>query len=295
MTANTTPRYNIDTATLLVEINVSVWTARKLDRSTTDEVVTSKSAAAKDAARVNKNLLAGRPELDVITKHVGEARTYVYTHTLPWSDSGLRLLPSAQFLKFNERVRDFEDTFATLVQDFVTVYPTLITAQAMALGDMFRRDEYPSADELKHKFAFRVGYMPVPTAGDFRVDIGNEAQRDLQEQLTRLADERVERAVGDVKLRLADHLRRMSDRLTTDYVAGEPKQRRFHDTLVQGAYDLCDLLRTLNVTEDRDLESARRALEGALSGASAEDLRKDHAARDDVKKQVDALLGKFQW
>jgi hypothetical protein len=32
-------RYNIDTCALLVELNVSQWTARKLDRSTTDELV----------------------------------------------------------------------------------------------------------------------------------------------------------------------------------------------------------------------------------------------------------------
>ena len=56
---NTTPRFNIDTCAMLVEFNASVWTARKLDKSTTDEVTTNKHAA-KDAARVNKHLLAGR-------------------------------------------------------------------------------------------------------------------------------------------------------------------------------------------------------------------------------------------
>jgi hypothetical protein len=38
---------------MLVEFNASVWTARKLDRSTTDEVVSNKNAGSKDAARVN--------------------------------------------------------------------------------------------------------------------------------------------------------------------------------------------------------------------------------------------------
>jgi hypothetical protein len=47
---------------MLVEFNASVWTARKLDKTTTDEVVASKNAGAKDAARDNKHLLAGRTE-----------------------------------------------------------------------------------------------------------------------------------------------------------------------------------------------------------------------------------------
>ena len=74
----TTPRHNLDTCAMLVEFNASVWTARKLDKSTTDEVVASKNAGAKDAARVNKHLLAGRTELDIIQQAVGRARQFVY-------------------------------------------------------------------------------------------------------------------------------------------------------------------------------------------------------------------------
>ena len=110
-----------------------MWTARKLDRGVTDEIIYGKNATAKDAARVNKHLLAGRPELEVIQKHVGMIRTYVYDNTLPWSDSGIRLLPTIKFLEFNDRMAQFEEDFTSLVNRFVTIYPTIITAQAMAL------------------------------------------------------------------------------------------------------------------------------------------------------------------
>ena len=135
MNQTNTPRYNLDTCAMLVEFNASVWTARKLDRSTTSEVVASKNAAAKDAARVNKHLLAGRTELDVITQAVNRARQYVYDNTAPWSDSGLRLLPNRNFMAFAARMNEFDEEVAGLVKSFVDIYPTLITAQAMALGD----------------------------------------------------------------------------------------------------------------------------------------------------------------
>jgi hypothetical protein len=67
-------RYNIDTCALLVEFASSVWTARKLDKTATDEVVYNKRAASKDAARVNKHLLAGRNELELVQQHVTAAR-----------------------------------------------------------------------------------------------------------------------------------------------------------------------------------------------------------------------------
>jgi hypothetical protein len=288
-------RYNIDTCALLVELNISQWTARKLDRSTTDELVSNKHAQAKGAARVNKNLFAGRSELEVVGQHVTETRSYVYDNTLPWSDSGIRLLPSAKFMEFNTKLQQAEDRFYGLVTEFVTVYPSLITAQAMALGDMFNRTDYPQPTDIEHRFNFNVNYMPVPASGDFRVDIGNDAQEELRKKLSSLADERVEYAMKDIKTRLMEHLKRMSDRLSIDYVSGEAKPRKFHDSLLEGAHDLCDLADSLNIVGDVQLSDARKALKKAIGGIDVKDLRKDVGARTDVKTQVDDILSKFNF
>jgi hypothetical protein len=286
-------RYNIDTCALLVELNVSQWTARKLDRSTTEQLVKDKHAQDKGAARVNKHLLAGRSELEVITQYVTEIRGYIYDNTLPWSDSGIRLLPSTKFMEFNSKMKECEDKFYELVKEFVDVYPSLITAQAMALGDMFNRMDYPAPDDIEHRFRFITNYMPVPATGDFRVDVGNEAQKELQDKLQQLADERVENAMSDIRARVIEQLRRMSDRLTVDIVAGEAKPRKFHDSLLENAHELCDIAQSLNLTNDQQLEQARVALKKIISGLDVKDLRRDMPTRQDVKKQVDGILSKF--
>jgi len=288
-------RYNIDTCAMLVEFNASQWTARKLDKGATDEIVHNKNAQDKGAARVNKNLLAGRKELEVINKHVGAVRTYVYNQTLPWSDTGIRLLPSAKFFEFNKRMEDFEHEFNNLVTDFVNVYPTLITAQAMALGDMFNRDDFPSPNDVAHRFDFRLNYMPVPTAGDFRIDVGNDAEKELKAKLSKLADERIDHAMRDVKQRLKEHLDRMSDRLGSDVVNKEIKTRKFHDSLLETAHELCDLVKALNITNDQDLEGARKALSEALLGVDLKELRTNMPVRNDVKASVDAIRSKFSF
>ena len=288
-------RYNIDTCAMLVEFNASQWTARKLDKGATDEIVHNKNAQDKGAARVNKNLLAGRKELEVINKHVGSVRTYVYTNTLPWSDAGIRLLPSSRFFEFNTRMEEFEHEFNDLVADFVNVYPTLITAQAMALGDMFNRDDFPSPNDVAHRFDFRLNYMPVPTAGDFRIDVGNDAEKELKAKLSKLADERIDHAMRDVKSRLKEHLDRMSDRLGSDVVNKEIKTRKFHDSLLDTAHELCDLVKALNITNDQDLESARKALSEALLGVDLKELRTNMPVRNDVKASVDAIRSKFSF
>jgi hypothetical protein len=289
------PRYSIDTCAMIVEFNASVWTARKLDRKTTDEVIVNKHAKATDAARVNKHLLAGRNELEQINKYVAATRGFVYDNTLPWSDNGQRLLPALRFMWFDQSMRERQDEFDKMVLEFVKVYPTLITAQAMALGSMFNRDDFPSPNEIRAKFGWSLGYLPVPTAGDFRIDVGNKAQAELQERLEELANKRVADAHKSLWDRLNEHLGRMLDRLQVDVIAGEEKPRKFHDTLVTNGLELCDLLKGLNITGDQDLENARASLERVLLGLDPNDLRKDMITRQGVLKEVKAITDKFSF
>lgn len=296
ITTQDPPRYNLDTSAILVELTASVWTARKLDKGTTDQLIHDKNAKAKDAARVNKHLLAGRNELERVQKIVDAARAYFYTTTLPWSDSGIRLLPASLMFSFNDRMREFNDDFDQRVAEFVSVYPSLITAQAMALGDMFKRDDYPPASIIRNKFAFNVIRMPVPSSGDFRVDVGNAAREELRQQFAKVLEERVSAANLDLWERLKKHILRMSDRLSTDNIGGEEKHRRFHDTLVDNGLELCDMMKALNVTNDAELERTRNELEMVLKGAgSADELRKNADARKHAKEKVDAIVRKFGW
>lgn len=288
--------FNLDSVGLICEFNASVWTARKLDRTESAKVVEGAGAKSKGAARVNKNLLAGRSELEDIGKLVTEARNYVYDNTLPWSDSGQRFLIGARFPKFDAKVEDYKDQFNAKVSEFVTIYPTLITAQAMALGEMFHRAEFPTAADIETKFAMSVGYLPVPSAGDIRVDIGNQAQDELRARLEKMADTRVNKAMAEVNERFIAHLKRMADRLTTDSDAktGEPVSRRFTETLVSSAFELCDLVGDYNLTGDPLLSLARKTLEESLAGVTVVTLRDNPEKREAVRSTVASILGRFQ-
>ena len=292
-----TVRHNIDTCSMLVEFNASVWTARKLDRSTSEEVVNSKNAAAKDAARVNKHLLAGRNELEEINSFVSTIRRFVEDNTLPWSDSGIRLLPTKKFLDFNDHMGALEEKFTTMVAEFVSIYPSLITAQAMALGDMFKRDEYPSANEIEHKFGFRLHYMPVPTAGDFRIDVGNEAQDELRAQLEKIAQERIDNAMSHARGKLKGHLDRLMKQLRTEGGGktkdGKAKMPSIYDSLIDGGIELCDALESLNLVNDPTIEGARMELKALLNQFDIKDLRKLPEARTEMRTQVAEIMDKF--
>jgi hypothetical protein len=286
---------NLNSCSVLVTLGVSQWTARKLDRGVSDEVEASKGAKSKGAARVNKNLLAGRPELEDIAKIATRMRNYVYDNTFPWTDAGQRLLPTLKLMDFDKNIRLLMAEFNAQVEAFIAIYPGLITAQAMALGAMFKRDDFPSASEIAAKFNVSLDIEPVPSTGDFRVDVGNDALAELQASLTRTNSSREAAMLADITKRVSDHLERMADRLVseTDLKTGDFKQKRFHDTLVTNAYDLCSLVKSLPALQGHAIDKAAAALEKALGGTTAQTLRDDYAKREDVRKAVNELRNQF--
>jgi hypothetical protein len=165
----------------------------------------------------------------------------------------------------------------------------------MALGDMFNRSEYPAPQEVASKFSFRVNYMPVPNAGDFRVDVGNEAQAELQKKLSSLADERVSAAMADAKARLKGHLDRMLKQLRVEEVNGKQKKGRIHASLIEGGLELCEALKALNITNDITIEAARVELEKLLRSVDTEDLRKQVDARTEIRTQVADIVDRFNF
>jgi len=284
-----TPVVSIATSAMLVDVVISCWSAKKLARKESEELTNAKSAS-KRAAKVQKNLLADDPRLEGINKCAADLRNWLARVTLPWSDSGLRLVTTAQFLSFRAELETRKQEFERLVHNFVQMYPTLISAQAFKLGSMFDRSEYPSDVEVASKFSIRFSFWPVPESGDFRVDIAQDIAAQLREEYESEYQQRVESVRRETWDRLYKVLSKMSERLGMDDAG---KNKVFRDTLVENALEVCDLLKLLNVTNDATLDTARREVESLLLGVTADELRKNNNIRADVKAQVDSILDKF--
>lgn len=295
---------SIASSAMLVELSISTWTARKLDKKVSTQVDVDQNAKTR-AGNYNKNLLAGTGFLDSITKYAANARAWHLSQTLPWSDNGLRLLPMSNFMDYKKQLHTLETNYESLVDKFVIAYPNLVNAAAFQLGNLFDRSEYPEADTIARKFKFNVNYLPVPMAGDFRVDINEEAKAEIIASCEGLYKERLDNAMRDAWSRLHECLTRMSDRLAVDLVDSDTpdggvqvntiKPRVFRDSLLENAVELVDLLKHFNLTGDPSMEQARRELATAVMNHDTAQLREDMLAREAVKNKVDAILGKFSF
>jgi hypothetical protein len=278
---------------MMVELNISCWTARKLDKKVSEEVDSAKNTKVK-AGNYHKHLLAGNPHLDAVVKYAAKVRLWNTQQTIPWSDSGSRIVTMENLFNggYKRQLDDHKIEFDRLATNFINVYPTLISAAAFQLGDLFDRDEYPEVDTLQKKFKFSYSLIPIPTAGDFRIEIGEQAKAELVAQYEAAFNERLNNAMRDVWDRLYDCLSHMSERLASD---DEGKRKVFHGTLLTNAQELITLLSRLNVTNDPKLEQARRDLQAALVNTDISSLKDSDYIRENVKSKVDDILKRFEW
>jgi len=283
---------SISSSALLVELNISVWPASKLDREITDKVNTDASAV-RGASQTKKNLFAGTSLRKDISDFAARVRLYHNKHTLPWADKGERMLPTKLFMEYKQTMNGFEQTFNMMCTNFFVEYPRLVAEAPTNLGTMYKAEDYPDITDVRLKFGFRRTVKPVPEAGDFRLDIPAYDLDEMRAEFEKQHETKLAEAMREPWERLHKTLVGMSEKLTD--IEGDDSKKRYHDTLISNPIELCGLLTKLNVTNDPKLEEARRQLELTMLGADIERIKEDADSRSALKSKVDAILGKFDW
>lgn len=282
---------SISSSALLVELNISVWPASKLDREITDKV-NSDASAVRGASQTKKNLFAGTSLRKDISDFAARVRLYHNKHTLPWADKGERMLPTALFMDYKQTMNGFEQTFNMMCQNFFIEYPRLVAEAPTNLGSLYKAEDYPDLEDVKLKFGFKRAVKPVPEAGDFRLDIPANDLEEMRSEFMAQQDRKLADAMREPWERLHEMLVNISDKLTDKDGDGK---KRYHDTLISNPIELCGLLTKLNVTNDPKLEEARRQLELAMIGADIEDIKEHADSRSELKSKVDDILKRFEW
>lgn len=284
---------SITSSSVLVEMNISVWTANKIDKSATDKVV-SDNAAVQNAAQVRKNLMAGTSMRKDIADYAAGCRLWHNTRTLPWADKGARLLATSLFMDYKAEANIRRATFDKMVDNFMVQYPSLVQTANNYLGTLFDAEDYPSPDKVREKFGFRLVFSPVPESSDFRLQVAEQDLNDLRQQYEESFNDRIADAMREPWDRLHKLLTGMSEKLT-DAEGDDESKKRYHDTLITNAQSLCSMLTHLNITKDPQLEQARRDLEITMLGADIDAIKESPEVRKGMKNKLDAILKQYEW
>lgn len=226
---------------MIVTLSVSCWTARKQDKKVAEEV--EQKHGAVDAGRYNK-LLIDKQHLDPLTSMAGKIRQRHYDLTLPWLDNGGRLLPSKLFFKYRKEIDDLKVAYHQRVDEFIDLYDTkLVAAARNRLGTMYDPQDYPSSSTLRRKFDVDIDIIAVPQASDFRVEVGDAERQRIQQEIT----ERVERRQREAMAEAWERVRKVVSAIQARM---EAPKTIIHDSLIENAQELAQLLPGLNIGDD---------------------------------------------
>lgn len=282
----------LQSSAMVLRLSISMYTGRKADKQTREEVVADKGAKSKSAASVYKSLFAGDADLDAINTFQAKARKRVADMTVPWSDGGERLVSTRNYFEVAKELASLRAEFERLVDVFVSGYALKVSNAAFALGDLFDRSEYPQPYDIRHKFAFNYSFEPVPSAGDFRVDLQNEAIDELRTQYQSAAQQRLDAAMQDVWSRVMAEVTRLRDKMITPE---QGKRPRIFESTFDGFKQLVGSLEALNITNDPALEDVRVKLKNTLEPLDIESVRESDEVRNNVHNQMQDVLDKFSF
>lgn len=283
---------NLTDRALMVNLSISQWSAAKSDKKINREVADS-HGSDESMGNYRKALIA-RESIQTVTKLTGSIRSEHYRLTLPWRDSGDRVLSSVGYFAYVEKMRAFERDWNRAVSEFCANYAGYVADARTKLNGLFDAADYPSEAEIRGKFSFKLEINPLPAVDDFRVQLGSEEIARIQQEFQSNAKTQIDRAMGDVWNRLQDVVSKMAERLKAYKVRPDGKvENPFRDTLVTNITDLLDIVPSLNLTGDANIETFAREIRESLTVYSPEQLREAEYRREDVANRADEILNKM--
>lgn len=258
---------------LLVSMSISTYTGRKQNRKVTSEV-TEQHGAKENAGRF-WTALVDPDMLSPVTKLASRIRTFHYDHTLPWSDTGPRLLASRGYQEYVQGINKLNSQFKAAADELCKDWNIKVANEALRLGDLYDPSLYPSASEVRSLYNVGLSFVPIPAANDLRVDASDAEIERLRKQVIDEQAESLKDAMRDAYERLKEHLVTVSDRLAP---SNEGKQ--IYNNLLANVVGVCDKMRFLNIVDDPQLDQIADKVRREFGVFSADDLRQNRSPND---------------
>jgi len=270
---------------MIADLTIGCWTGRKMDRDKSWQFA-EESHAQGDAGTWWTQLVPKR-DLKEITSTLNMGRSKHKQFTLPWNDSGERILPAQAFMTYTDEMRTLRAQFEEEVSDFLQIYPMIIDKAEERLGDLFRHDAYPSVEQMQRKFHWTVDFYPLPSANDFRVNLQNDEVNQIKAQIEERVEQRIENAMRDLWERLHHVISKAADTL-------KDPDKKFRNSLIENIVDLCDILPKLNIMEDDNLERIRQMAANEVADATPEILRVDERLRRTTANSARKIVNEIE-
>lgn len=270
---------------MLVKVSVGMWGAYKSDKKAT-EAVQSQFYSLVGSGNYSKKL-TGKGDLTDINSVKDRMDTFLQKYTLPWEDSGWRILPSVKYMEFANKLRGFKEEFQGAVSELIRQYDTIKENARTRLGDLFNEKDYPEAWELERKFYFNAHFMPMPESGHFLVEVSKEEQQFLEDQARQNERRLVEGVVHECYVRIYNALSSLSEKINGN-------DNRWKESTINNLAEIVEIMPALNITDNPELTKMSEIIAQKICRHGESNLKYSPAARVEAREAAGIVLSNLQ-
>lgn len=221
-------------------------------------------------------------------------REVIYKYTLPWGDEKMRLVPIGVVNTFRGKLKQALHELEEIREEYLHIYPDLVSQSEFDLGPLFDPSQYPSVDEARKLFQTNVNWWPFPETGHFIADVSRAAASEAKHSMEREIEERLIEATHDMVRRAQEVVAAFIEKLEAteatfqhhnDGVEVWKSNGVIRDSLIDNISETADLISRMNLTENPKIEKVARDL-NRLCAYSAEHWRKFPKSFQDEKPKA---------
>ena len=276
---------NLNEKAMLAQLSLSVWTGRVKDGEVSEEVVKQKGAESDTGAWWTYSI--PRKSMSSLFTAYGKLRTVHNKWTLPWNDSGVRILPSQAYMDYTKDMRQAKSEFETEVNKFLEEYPKIIANAQTRLGKLANNRILPTVAEIRSKFGIEQHLFPLPNTKDFRLDLDEQDVEAIKNEMEQALQTMTEKAMADIWQRFMELLTKLEATLGT-------ADKVFRNSLLSNLTEFCNRIPKLNITENSSLENLRKEVLTKLTKLQPDELRENKEARKNATKDVKDIIEKMK-
>jgi hypothetical protein len=228
-----------------------------------------------------KRLLdTSHPALKAVTAVKNRAVAYWKAMSLPYPESGVRLIRQDRIEEFDARMREFQEELDEAVGQLDAHYAELKAAARGRLGTLYNSGDYPGS--LAGLFSIQHDFPSVEPP-----DYLQQLNPQLYQQECQRVQERFSEAVRLAEEAFVAELAKIVSHLT-ERLSGETdgKPKIFRDSAVENLAEFFERFRSLNVRSNEQLDRLVADAQRVIRGVEPQTLRDNAGLRQHVATEL---------
>ena len=249
-----------------------------------------KSQAAESFGADAASISAGKKLIDTkhdaykaLTSLKSQATRFWKENSLPYPESGIRLIKQDRIEDFNSTFGDFREQLESGVRMFDERFSEIKDAARIRLGSLFDLSDYPSA--LENEFQIQWDF-PAVDPPDYLRRLNPEVYAEQSRRVSQRFDEAVELAESAFVEELDRLVNHLANRLAGDE---DGKPMIFRDSAINNVTEFFSRFRELNIRSNDQLDELVTRCEGLMQGVQPQSLRDNDSLRRSLSTNLSAI------